>query len=190
MMMGGRAADRLIYGQPYAGAEMDLKQATQLARYMVTHWGMSDGSVRCRSASARSTSSSARRSRSRATSARRTAAVIDEEVQKLLREADEHAYELLKANRDKVERIVDALMQREELLRDEIEAILNEVEQRRRHATVEPRRSDCAGRTRRVSVLHLSSRRRFRSPLGLVACCPAVFGAGGVSLLSLATSGG
>jgi cell division protease FtsH len=55
-----------------------------------------------------------------------TAAVIDEEVQKLLREADEQAYELLKANRDKVERIVDALMQREELLRDEIEAILSE----------------------------------------------------------------
>ena len=42
MTMGGRAADRLIYGQPYAGAEQDLKQATRLARYMVTHWGMSD----------------------------------------------------------------------------------------------------------------------------------------------------
>src|SRR5262249_1632649 len=42
MSMGGRAADRLVYGQPYAGAEMDLKQATKLARYMVTHWGMSE----------------------------------------------------------------------------------------------------------------------------------------------------
>jgi cell division protease FtsH len=41
-LMGGRAADRLVYGQPFAGAEMDLKQATRLARYMVTHWGMSD----------------------------------------------------------------------------------------------------------------------------------------------------
>src|SRR5262249_32459707 len=40
--MGGRAADRLVYGQPYAGAESDLKQATKMARYMVTHWGMSD----------------------------------------------------------------------------------------------------------------------------------------------------
>ena len=53
-----------------------------------------------------------------------SASVIDEEVQKLLREADEKAYELLKANRDKVERIVDALMQREELLREEIDEIL------------------------------------------------------------------
>ena len=41
-MMGGRAADRLVYSQPYAGAENDLKQATRLARYMVTHWGMSE----------------------------------------------------------------------------------------------------------------------------------------------------
>src|SRR5260370_33606719 len=41
-MMGGRAADRLIYGQPFAGEESDIKQATRLARYMVTHWGMSE----------------------------------------------------------------------------------------------------------------------------------------------------
>src|SRR5207247_2726846 len=40
--MGGRAADRMIYGQPYSGQESDLKQATRMARYMVTHWGMSD----------------------------------------------------------------------------------------------------------------------------------------------------
>src|SRR5262249_57754369 len=40
--MGGRAADRLVYGQPFSGHEDDLKQATRLARYMVTHWGMSE----------------------------------------------------------------------------------------------------------------------------------------------------
>src|SRR5205814_126448 len=40
--MGGRAAERLIFEQAYAGAEDDLRQATRLARYMVTHWGMSD----------------------------------------------------------------------------------------------------------------------------------------------------
>jgi cell division protease FtsH len=125
-LMGGRAIERLIYGQPYAGVEMDLKQATKLARYMVTHWGMSDrlGPMSFRMGEehiflgkeiqeARDFSET-------------TAAVIDEEVQKLLREADEHAFDLLKANRDKVERIVDALMQREELLREEIEALLNE----------------------------------------------------------------
>jgi cell division protease FtsH len=126
MMMGGRAIERLIYNQPFAGVEADLKQATKLARYMVTHWGMSDrlGPMSFRMGEehiflgkeiqeARDFSET-------------TAAIIDEEVQKLLREADDHAYELLKANRDKVERIVDALMQREELLREEIDALLKE----------------------------------------------------------------
>ena len=45
-------------------------------------------------------------------------------MQRLLREADEHAYELLEAHRDKMERLVEALLQREELLREEIEEIL------------------------------------------------------------------
>ena len=37
-----KAAERLMYDQPYAGVESDLKMATRLARYMVTHWGMSE----------------------------------------------------------------------------------------------------------------------------------------------------
>ena len=41
-MMGGRAAERLVFDESSAGAENDLKQATRLARYMVTHWGMSE----------------------------------------------------------------------------------------------------------------------------------------------------
>jgi cell division protease FtsH len=126
MMMGGRAIERLIYGQPYAGVEMDLKQATKLARYMVTHWGMSEklGPMSFRMGEEHVfLGKEIQEPRDFSES---TAAVIDDEVQKLLREADEHAYELLKANRDKVERIVDALMQREELLREELDAILNE----------------------------------------------------------------
>jgi cell division protease FtsH len=125
-LMGGRAIERLIYGQPFAGAEMDLKQATKMARYMVTHWGMSDrlGPMSFRVGEehvflgkeiqeARDFSET-------------TAAVIDEEVQKLLREADDHAYQLLRDNRDKVERMVDALLVREELLREEIDQLLKE----------------------------------------------------------------
>ena len=53
-----------------------------------------------------------------------TASIIDEETQKLLREADERAYELLKDNRDKLELLVESLLQREELHKEEIEQIL------------------------------------------------------------------
>ncbi len=124
MTMGGRAADRLVYNQPYAGAESDLKQATRLARYMVTHWGMSDrlGPMSFRIGEehvflgkeiqeARDFSEG-------------TAQIIDEEVQRLLREADERAYELLKGHRADLDRLADALLHREELQREEIEELL------------------------------------------------------------------
>lgn len=126
MSMGGRAADRLVYGQPYAGAEMDLKQATRLARYMVTHWGMSDrlGPMSFRIGEEhvflgkeivepRDFSEG-------------TASIIDEEVQRLLREADDRAFDLLKTNRADLERLADALLQREELQREEIDQLLRE----------------------------------------------------------------
>jgi cell division protease FtsH len=124
MLMGGRAVERLIYSQTYAGVEMDLKQATRMARFMVTHWGMSDrlGPMSFRQGEEHvflGKEIQEARDFSEA-----TASVIDEEVQKLLREADQYAFELLRANRDKVEALVEALMQREELTRDEIEAIL------------------------------------------------------------------
>jgi cell division protease FtsH len=126
VMMGGRAIERLIYGQPYAGVEMDLKQATKLARYMVTHWGMSDRLGPMSFRMGEEHVFLGKEIQEPRDFSEETASIIDAEVQKLLREADEQAFELLKANRDKVERIVDALMQREELLREEIEAIIKD----------------------------------------------------------------
>jgi cell division protease FtsH len=126
MTMGGRAADRLIYGQPYAGAESDLKQATRLARLMVTHWGMSDrlGPVAFRIGEehvflgkeiqeARDFSEG-------------MAQVIDEEVQELLREADQQAFDLLEKNRTDLDRLAEALLQREEMSREELDLLLRE----------------------------------------------------------------
>jgi cell division protease FtsH len=53
-----------------------------------------------------------------------TARVIDEEVQRLVREAEERAYRLLSDNRDKLEALTAALIEREELDRDEVEKLL------------------------------------------------------------------
>ncbi len=127
MLMGGRAAERLMYGQPYAGAEMDLKQATRLARFMVTHWGMSDrlGPMAFRMGEehvflgkeiqeARDFSEG-------------TALIIDEEVQRILRDADEQAYKLLEKHRDKLDALVEALLLKEELLKEEIEQIMGDL---------------------------------------------------------------
>jgi cell division protease FtsH len=124
MMMGGRAIERLVYGQPYAGVEMDLKQATRLARYMVTHWGMSERLGPMSFRQGEEHVFLGKEIQEPRDFSETTAAIIDEEVQKLLRQADEQAYELLKENRDKVERIVEALVQREELLREEIDQLI------------------------------------------------------------------
>ncbi len=125
-MMGGRAAERLVYSQPFAGAEMDLKQATQRARYMVTHWGMSDRLGPMSFRIGEEHVFLGKEIQEPRDFSEGTAKIIDEEVQKLLREADQQAFDLLSHNRDKVERLVEALLQREELVRDEIDQILRE----------------------------------------------------------------
>jgi hypothetical protein len=49
---------------------------------------------------------------------------VDEEVQRLVREADDRAYEILQKNRGQLDLLVEALVQKEELLRDEIDELL------------------------------------------------------------------
>ena len=127
VIMGGRAAERLIYNQPYSGAEDDLKQATRRARYMVTHWGMSDrlGPVAFRVGEEHIFLG--KEIQEPRDFSEGTAQIIDEEVQRILREADEHAFEILSNHRDNLEALVEALLQREELLKEEIDQILGKV---------------------------------------------------------------
>jgi cell division protease FtsH len=123
-LMGGRAADRLVFAQPFSGHEDDLKQATRLARYMVTHWGMSDrlGPMSLRVGEEHVFLG--KEIQEPRDFSEGTAQVIDEEVQRILREADERAYELLNSHRAEQDRLVEALLQKEELLREEIDEIL------------------------------------------------------------------
>jgi cell division protease FtsH len=129
-IMGGRAADRLVFNQPYSGHEDDLKQATKMARYMVTHWGMSDRLGPMSFRVGEEHVFLGKEIQEPRDFSEGTAMIIDEEVQKLLREADQRAYDHLVTHREDLDRLVEALLQREELLRDEIEAILGKKEGR------------------------------------------------------------
>jgi cell division protease FtsH len=124
VMMGGRAADRLIYGQSYAGAESDLKQATRIARLMVTHWGMSNrlGPVAYRIGEEHVFLG--KEIQEPRDFSEGTAQLIDEEVRRLLQEADERALRHLEEHRHELDRLVEALLQREELSREEIDQLL------------------------------------------------------------------
>jgi cell division protease FtsH len=125
-LMGGRAADRLMYHQPFSGHEDDLKKATRLARYMVTHWGMSDRLGPMSFRVGEEHVFLGKEIQEPRDFSEDTARIIDEEVQRLLREADERATELLQAHRPELEQLVEALLQREELHRDELEEILGQ----------------------------------------------------------------
>jgi cell division protease FtsH len=124
LCMGGRAADRLIYRQPFAGHENDLKQATRLARYMVTHWGMSERLGPMSFRIGEEHVFLGKEIQEPRDFSEETAFIIDEEVQRLLREADQKAFELLDSHRGDLDRLVEALLQKEELQKEEIDEIL------------------------------------------------------------------
>lgn len=124
MIMGGRAADKLVYGQPYAGEEMDLKQSTKLARYMVTHWGMSERLGPMSFRIGEEHVFLGKEIQEPRDFGEGTAQIIDEEVSKILREAETTAYDLLEKNRADLDMLAEALVSREELQRDDINELL------------------------------------------------------------------
>jgi cell division protease FtsH len=123
-IMGGRAAEKLVYDEYSAGAEDDLKRATQLARRMVAHWGMSKrlGPVAFR-VSDENPFLGREMSEPREFS-EHTAQVIDEETGRILNAAADRATELLTKHRDKLDKLTRKLVEREQLDEKEIEQIL------------------------------------------------------------------
>jgi cell division protease FtsH len=123
-MLGGRAAEKLVFNEYSAGAEDDLKRSTQLARRMVTHWGMSErvGPVAYRGGEEHPFLG--KEFHEQREFSEHTAQVIDEEVTRILHGADERARELLGEHRDKLEALAKALEEREVLDEVEIEEVI------------------------------------------------------------------
>ena len=120
-MLGGRAAEEIVYGTKTTGAESDIEQATQLARSMVTRWGMSDklGLVQLAPrANPYLGGAPASAPTGRSASRRRTS--IDAEVQRIIGDSYEEAMRLLRAHRDALDALVAALLERETLDEHEI----------------------------------------------------------------------
>ncbi len=124
MTMGGRAADRLVIGEPLSGAMMDLKQATRIARLMVTQLGMSDRLGPVYYQIGEDHVFLGKEIVESRTFSEGTSRLIDEEIQRILTEAEQRASDLVKANRDKLDLIAEALLVHEELDRSEFENLL------------------------------------------------------------------
>lgn len=124
-LLGGRAAEKLVFDEYSAGAENDLKEATKLARRMVTHWGMSEkiGPVAYHS-SEEHPFLGREMSHEQREFSERTAALIDDEVTRILHAAGERARSMLEEHRDKLDMLTHALEEREMISHEEIEEML------------------------------------------------------------------
>ena len=123
-LLGGRAAEKLEFDQSSAGAEDDLKKATQLARRMVTQWGMSErlGPVAFRTGDTHPFLG--KEMTEPREFSEHTAQVIDEEIVRMLRAASDRAENLLTEHRDKLDALATALEREEELDERQIEDVI------------------------------------------------------------------
>jgi cell division protease FtsH len=115
-MLGGRAAEEIVYGSKTTGAESDIEQVTALARQMVTRWGMSErvGLVQLAPRDnpylAGPMGYSAQRPFSE-----ETAELVDEEVRRIVSESYDEAKRLLNEHRKALDALAHALLERETL---------------------------------------------------------------------------
>ncbi|MDA8431744.1 MAG: ATP-dependent zinc metalloprotease FtsH [Nitrospiraceae bacterium] len=128
--LGGRNAEKLVFNDVSSGAASDLKEATSLAEKMVSQWGMSDriGPVNLGRGEehpflGRELSMPKRYSEEMAW-------IMDQEIQKLISEADEKAQKILAGNRPVLDALAEALLKEEVLEKGQIEKIIQEAREK------------------------------------------------------------
>jgi cell division protease FtsH len=126
MLLGGRVAEEVVFNEPTTGAQDDIQRATKIARQMVTQYGMSNlGPL---ALGDDSTHPFLGRDYGHIKDYSDTVASrIDEEIHRLVQEAKEEAVEIITRYRDKLDLMVERLLEKEVLEKDEVAEILAEV---------------------------------------------------------------
>jgi cell division protease FtsH len=132
MMLGGRAAERLVYNETNAGAENDLERASAITRRMVMSWGMSEkiGPVSYKVGD--DDPFLGREIHRMREFSEASLEMIDSEVSRMLHEIAERAYNLLAERRDQLDALSQMLMQKEEIDERDIERVLGPSAQKTR----------------------------------------------------------
>ena len=122
-LLGGRVAEELVIKDISTGASNDLQRVTEIARKMVTEWGMSErvGLVVYRSDNPIFLG---RDMEAHNSYSEETAGVIDEEVHKIIESAHERAVKLLTENRKVLDNMARVLVERETIYSDEVDMLL------------------------------------------------------------------
>ena len=129
-MLGGRAAEEMVFHDPTTGAANDIEKATAVARAMVTQYGMTErlGAIKYGKEQGE-IFLGMERGHERDYS-EEIAAAIDEEVRALIEQAHMEAYEILFENRDILDQLVLELLEKETLNKEEIATIFSRIQKR------------------------------------------------------------
>jgi len=123
-MIGGRAAEELVYDDISSGAGDDLKNATQLARRMVCQWGMSEEIGLMVFRKGEPHPFLGRELTEEKDYSEATAEKIDAEIHRLLQDAGTQARALLEQHREQLDLLAETLISEETLSAEEIEQLL------------------------------------------------------------------
>ena len=124
VMLAGRASELIVFGEASTGASNDLERATELARRMVTEFGMTEALGPVRYAEDPRYSYLGTSGNLRQDLAPETASAIDAEIRKLVSGAQDQATGELEAHMEQLHEIATVLIDREVILHDEIQAIV------------------------------------------------------------------
>ncbi|MFD4971078.1 ATP-dependent zinc metalloprotease FtsH [Streptomyces sp. NPDC004227] len=122
-MLGGRAAEELVFHDPTTGAANDIEKATTTARAMVTQYGMTERLGAIKFGGDNTEPFLGREMAHPRDYSEEVAALVDEEVKKLIENAHNEAWEILVENRDVLDNLVLALLEKETLGKEEIAEI-------------------------------------------------------------------
>ncbi len=120
---GGRAAEKLIFGEETTGASQDIKQATQTARQMVTRYGFSEKLGPILYEADDEEVFVGRDYGHTKTVSEKTQDLIDEEVKKIITDSNAEAEKILTENMDTLHKVANLLLEKERITREEFEAL-------------------------------------------------------------------
>ena len=130
--MGGRAAEELVFHDPTTGASNDIEKATALARAMVTQFGMTEALGAIKLGTSDAAPFLGRDYGHQRDYSENIASQVDLEIRSLIENAHQEAYEILVENRSILDSLVEDLMEKETLHKEEIELIFKNVASRPR----------------------------------------------------------
>jgi cell division protease FtsH len=126
VLMGGRVAEKLVFGNLSTGAANDLERVTEIARKMVTEWGMSERLGPTTFGKTQREVFLGRDLGLKTPISEETLRIIDEEIKRIVEWAERRAEEILKENIEKLHKLAQVLLEKETISGEELDKIIKD----------------------------------------------------------------